>query len=916
MIMILSRIVLGTILLQFSTSPSLHGALASRAASGGGLKQHGSKHPHHPHRQLQTAFNCASQQKKNACPIGPLDPCQWSQGSCVPKPSDPTNPPTTAPPSRGPTSKPTDGPTRGPTGAPTVPGIGYCSDDGGRQCWEIGDCVCGGSAPDRRALEESAAASSSASSSSMIVGHRALQQRALQQSQCSTVSKKKDCDRLGACGWIGGSCRSTTNQPTDPPVTSAPTREPTGTPTKAPVTDSPTGAPTPCACLGLGPTRNPTPPPTGNPTASPTNSPTNTPTRTPTKTPTESPTPQPTGSPSTSPTDGPTGSPTTAPTKTPTKSPTPQPTGSPSTSPTDSPTGSPTTAVPTESPTPQPTSNPTNPPSKAPTTSPTLPVPTNQPTTSPTNEPTSSPTDVPTRAPTKSPSEAPTPAVIIDSVGCPPVGSPVVPITAGLKGVTPASGNTFCGIFLRKTATGALVPLARSYKEGDWEAAPGPLACPVEDVNATSVFLPELEGDAAAEEEYVILSKSSTLEDRKQIAMFLEMTTFGPKMSEIDALDADGTWSSDGANVRARYVREQMDRNATSHREYWRKRTNAKWDATAQPARSSHPCSPNSKWTRYTYTRQDRFNTITGDYIYTSFETVPEEAHLTTTIYETDRSSDVLDRGSGNFESDRNGFSGSGFYNFAGTGDFIKIGITMAAAGTQRISFRYANGSKNFNGNRPCQLWVNDVKVRDAYDFVYTTGSSNWMYSELIEVSLNAGSNTIELRTVTQSGPDLDHLRIGKPPAVAMKTNGWTRAIAKNGIHLQEAWPFNFTEEGVFVKFDYFPDPPQGDIYKYSNGRIRVTTPDDRDLFLDIGNPPVDFTGYEQYLPPNVFYFTTDDQFEETGSDLFEYPVWKGQELLLTKGSTDPVCGSVPPFAEEGDAPIIGKLPSGEWIQW
>ena len=49
---------------------------------------------------------------------------------------------------------------------------------------------------------------------------------------------------------------------------------------------------------------------------------------------------------------------------------------------------------------------------------------------------------------------------------------------------------------------------------------------------------------------------------------------------------------------------------------------------------------------------------------------------------------------------------------------------------------------------------------------------------------------------------------------------------------------------------------------------------------------------------------------------MYPYPIQKGQELLLTNGSTDPVCGSVPPFAEEYDAPIVGQLPSGEWIQW
>ena len=65
-----------------------------------------------------------------------------------------------------------------------------------------------------------------------------------------------------------------------------------------------------------------------------------------------------------------------------------------------------------------------------------------------------------------------------------------------------------------------------------------------------------------------------------------------------------------------------------------------------------------------------------------------------------------------------------------------------------------------------------------------------------------------------------------------------------------------------------------------------------------------------------MFTFTTSDVFEETSSDLFPYPIKKGQELVLTKGSNDPVCDSFPLFAEEGDAPIVGKLPSGEWIQW
>ena len=58
------------------------------------------------------------------------------------------------------------------------------------------------------------------------------------------------------------------------------------------------------------------------------------------------------------------------------------------------------------------------------------------------------------------------------------------------------------------------------------------------------------------------------------------------------------------------------------------------------------------------------------------------------------------------------------------------------------------------------------------------------------------------------------------------------------------------------------------------------------------------------------------DVFDETASNLHPYLMKKGQELLLTNTLTDPVCDIDPPFAKEGNAPILGQLSSGEWIQW
>ena len=90
-----------------------------------------------------------------------------------------------------------------------------------------------------------------------------------------------------------------------------------------------------------------------------------------------------------------------------------------------------------------------------------------------------------------------------------------------------------------------------SYKGNDWEAAPGTLVCPTKGVDATSVLLPDLKDP---NDNYVILSKDGTMDDRKQIAMFFEMTTFGLKMSEINSLN-DTSWSSNGSNRHLQYNR-------------------------------------------------------------------------------------------------------------------------------------------------------------------------------------------------------------------------------------------------------------------------------------------------------------------------------------------------------------------------
>lgn len=272
------------------------------------------------------------------------------------------------------------------------------------------------------------------------------------------------------------------------------------------------------------------------------------------------------------------------------------------------------------------------------------------------------------------PIEAPAPAYV-QSISCPPVGSSSKVTASGYKIAGPAAANTFCGVFIQKQGSGALIPFSRSYNTNDWEASAGPFASPIDgiacSVDDCDFTLPDLED---ANDSYVILTKDGTLDDhRKDIARFLEMTGFGPKMSEIEALDANGNWDD---AARAQYVREQIDMDMTSHREYYRKRTNTIWDTTVQEARSDHPCSPNSKWRTYAYTMLDRYDTVSGEAKQLTFETVPAEADLTVTIYEADDAGDVSAHGSGFgglFRNSRSGYSGTGYYDFGWTiGDFIE----------------------------------------------------------------------------------------------------------------------------------------------------------------------------------------------------------------------------------------------------
>ena len=251
----------------------------------------------------------------------------------------------------------------------------------------------------------------------------------------------------------------------------------------------------------------------------------------------------------------------------------------------------------------------------------------------------------------------------------------------------------------------------------------------------------------------------------------------------------------------------------SSHREYYRKRTNSKWDTTAQTAKSDHPCSTNSRWRKYSYTPQDRHHSITETYIYTTFETVKTEVNYTTSIYEADTSSQVK-YGTGSFWSSAPtsatyGYSGSGYYDMAGTSDYLEFNVSISTSGIYPISFRYSQGSTSYNGNRKLQLQVNGNIVKSAYDFLYTRSSSYWMYTDMFDVAFNAGYNTVKVVVVDQNGgPNIDHLRIGKPPAVVMKSEFLFCFVSSSRLVLSSIVPskspLSVSFISLFLTFQYY----------------------------------------------------------------------------------------------------------------
>lgn len=103
------------------------------------------------------------------------------------------------------------------------------------------------------------------------------------------------------------------------------------------------------------------------------------------------------------------------------------------------------------------------------------------------------------------------------------------------------------------------------------------------------------------------------------------------------------------------------------------------------------------------------------------------------------------------------GYTGTGFVDYVNpSGDYIEWTVSVPAAGSYTLDFRYGNGGTT---NRPLELRVNQTVVNGSLPFTPTGSWTTWGISGT-PVSLNSGANTIRLTAVGSSGANIDSLTI------------------------------------------------------------------------------------------------------------------------------------------------------------
>lgn len=195
----------------------------------------------------------------------------------------------------------------------------------------------------------------------------------------------------------------------------------------------------------------------------------------------------------------------------------------------------------------------------------------------------------------------------IAALSCPPSGSAYLASDTPNVVTLENKSNGLCTL-TTYSELGDLVAVARSYDNKDWEPAPGPYSSSVTfacsggkcDLDLSDPISHGQPLKLTAFDPYLDVSDDG--DRKKMVAKFLEQASFGPTLNEINDWDYDSFDASFKQWVSHQINTEPL----SSHREFYRERTNPRMDQVFFSARGGpNPCDEKSRWRKFSFTSKD-----------------------------------------------------------------------------------------------------------------------------------------------------------------------------------------------------------------------------------------------------------------------------------------------------------------------
>ena len=167
--------------------------------------------------------------------------------------------------------------------------------------------------------------------------------------------------------------------------------------------------------------------------------------------------------------------------------------------------------------------------------------------------------------------------------------------------IAKSGGNRLCTLVHLASDGTSFAPVARSYSGQDWEPSAGRfdtvISFDCED-ETCQVTLPGLEDGSV----YVLMTyeKPSYYQTQDVAARFLEQTTFGPKMEEIQQFSKASTLEF------AQWIQDQQDNvPIMSHREVFRRHLNARYEVPSPLGPVTRPCDAGTRYRLLAFSEKD-----------------------------------------------------------------------------------------------------------------------------------------------------------------------------------------------------------------------------------------------------------------------------------------------------------------------